>query len=99
MGAGAEGGRGLCGGAGVATIWKKKAPGKKVTDERAEELISTCASRVHTACPFYYIMVDGGVKGAGAEETVQVADISMHLLEALEAGDADRARQLTTLED
>src|SRR3546814_8240085 len=70
-----------------------------VNDERAEELISTGASRVATACPFCYIMLDDGVKGAGAEETVQVADISMHLLEALEAGDADRARQLTTLED
>jgi hypothetical protein len=49
-------------------------------------------------------MLDDGVKGAGAEETVQVADISMHVLAALEAADADGhhgrgAPQLTTLED
>jgi hypothetical protein len=39
------------------------------------------------------------VKGAGAEETVRVADISMYLLEALEAGDARRLGELQTLED
>ena len=36
-------------------------------------------------------MLDDGVKGAGAEETVQVADISMHLLDAIESADADAA--------
>ncbi|HEY9558595.1 MAG TPA: heterodisulfide reductase-related iron-sulfur binding cluster [Acidimicrobiales bacterium] len=94
-----NGTKGMCCGAGGARMWMEEDLGKKVNDERAEELISTGASRVATACPFCYIMLDDGVKGAGAEETVQVADISMHLLEALEAGDADRARQLTTLED
>jgi hypothetical protein len=39
-------------------------------------------------------MLDDGVKAAGAEETVQVADISMHVLAALEAGDAAGARAL-----
>src|SRR3546814_12980434 len=86
----------MCCGAGGARMWMEEDLGKKVNDERAEELISTGASRVATACPFCYIMLDDGVKGAGAEETVQVADISMHLLEAPEAGDADRARQLPT---
>src|SRR3546814_18400971 len=73
----------MCCGAGGARMWMEEDLGKKVNDERAEELISTGASRVATACPFCYIMLDDGVKGAGAEETVQVADISMHLLEAL----------------
>ncbi len=63
--------------------------GTKVNDERAAEAISTGASRVATACPFCYIMLDDGVKGAGVEEDqVRVADISIHLLEAIEAGEA-----------
>jgi len=95
-----NGTKGMCCGAGGARMWMEEDIGKKVNDERAEELIATGASRVATACPFCYIMLDDGVKGAGAEETVQVADISMHILEALEAGDArGRDRELTTLED
>jgi Fe-S oxidoreductase/nitrate reductase gamma subunit len=97
--AGRNGTKGMCCGAGGARMWMEESTGKKVNDERAEELIATGASRVATACPFCYIMLDDGVKGAGAEETVQVADISMHLLEALEAGDARRMGELQTLED
>jgi Fe-S oxidoreductase/nitrate reductase gamma subunit len=97
--AGRNGTKGMCCGAGGARMFMEESTGKKVNDERAEELIATGASRVATACPFCYIMLDDGVKGAGAEETVQVADISMHLLEALEAGDARRLGDLQTLED
>jgi Fe-S oxidoreductase len=75
-------------------MWMEESIGKKVNDERAEELIATGASKVATACPFCYIMLDDGVKAAGAEETVQVADISMHVLAALEAGDAAAAQPL-----
>ncbi len=72
-------------------MWMEETIGKKVNDERSQELIATGASRVATACPFCYIMIDDGVKGAGVEEDqVKVADISMHLLDALEAGDARR---------
>ena len=31
-------------------------------------------------------MIDDGVKGLGKGDDVQVADISMHILEAIEAG-------------
>jgi Fe-S oxidoreductase len=94
-----NGTKGMCCGAGGARMWMEESTGKKVNDERAEELIATGASRVATACPFCYIMLDDGVKGAGAEETVQVADISMHLLEALENGEARRLGELETVED
>jgi Fe-S oxidoreductase len=71
--------------------------GTKVNDERAMEAISTGASRVATACPFCYIMLDDGVKAAGKEESeVRVADISIHLLEALENGERIRAESLNT---
>ena len=82
--------KGMCCGAGGARMWMEESVGKKVNDERAEELIGTGASRVATACPFCYIMLDDGVKAAGKEEEeVRVADISMHLLEAIERGERE----------
>jgi len=83
-----NGTKGMCCGAGGARMWMEENIGTKVNDERAAEAISTGASRVATACPFCYIMLDDGVKAAGKEETeVKVADISIHLLEAIEAGE------------
>jgi Fe-S oxidoreductase/nitrate reductase gamma subunit len=83
-----NGTKGMCCGAGGARMWMEESIGTKVNDERAREAISTGASRVATACPFCYIMLDDGVKAAGVEESeVRVADISIHLLEAIEAGE------------
>jgi hypothetical protein len=44
-------------------------------------------------------MIDDGVKGVGPsmgieEDDVRVADISMHVLEAIERGEAGNAREL-----
>jgi len=83
-----NGTKGMCCGAGGARMWMEETIGTKVNDERAAEAISTGASRVATACPFCYIMLDDGVKGAGKEEhEVKVADIAIHLLDALENGE------------
>ena len=84
-----NGTKGMCCGAGGARMWMEENIGVKVNDERAVEAISTGASRVATACPFCYIMLDDGVKAAGKDENeVKVADISIHLLDAIEAGEA-----------
>ncbi len=89
---------GMCCGAGGARMWMEESIGTKVNDERAREAISTGASRVATACPFCYIMLDDGVKAAGVEETeVKVADIAIHLLDAIEAGERNLANQSTPL--
>jgi Fe-S oxidoreductase/nitrate reductase gamma subunit len=84
----ANGTKGMCCGAGGARMWMEETIGTKVNDARSEQLVSTGAERVATACPFCYIMIDDGVKGLGKGDDVQVADIAMHLLEALEAGEA-----------
>jgi Fe-S oxidoreductase/nitrate reductase gamma subunit len=84
-----NGTRGMCCGAGGARMWMEESTGKKINDERAQEAISTGATRVATACPFCYIMLDDGVKGAGVDEDqVRVGDISMHLVDAIERGEA-----------
>jgi Fe-S oxidoreductase len=95
-----NGTRGMCCGAGGARMWMEESIGKKVNDERAEEAIATGATRVATACPFCYIMLDDGVKGAGRDESeVKVADISMHLLEAIERGEQEAASAFETVQD
>jgi Fe-S oxidoreductase len=69
-------------------MWMEESIGTKVNDERAREAISTGATRVATACPFCYIMLDDGVKAAGAEDdAVKVADIAIHVLDAIENGE------------
>ncbi|MBW8825412.1 MAG: respiratory nitrate reductase subunit gamma [Acidobacteria bacterium] len=86
---GRSGTAGMCCGAGGARMWMEETTGTKVNDARAREAIETGATRVATACPFCYIMLDDGVKGQGKDESeVRVADISIHLVEALEAGEA-----------
>jgi Fe-S oxidoreductase len=90
-----NGTRGMCCGAGGARMWMEETIGKKVNDERSQELIATGASRIAVACPYCYIMIDDGTKAAGKEEDeVRVGDISMHLLEALEARDVRRREPL-----
>jgi Fe-S oxidoreductase/nitrate reductase gamma subunit len=97
-----NGTKGMCCGAGGARMWMEETIGTKVNDARSRELIATGASRIATACPFCYIMIDDGVKGVGpgmgiGEDDVKVADIAMHVLEALERGEATAdQRELVT---
>ncbi|MEY3679889.1 MAG: heterodisulfide reductase-related iron-sulfur binding cluster [Ilumatobacteraceae bacterium] len=87
-----NGTKGMCCGAGGARMWMEESIGTKVNDERAREALSTGATRVATACPFCYIMLDDGVKGAGVDEDqVRVGDIAIHLLEAIENGERELA--------
>lgn len=83
-----NGTKGMCCGAGGARMWMEESIGTKVNDERAREALSTGATRIATACPFCFIMLDDGAKAAGAEEDqVKVADIAIHLLDAIEEGE------------
>jgi Fe-S oxidoreductase/nitrate reductase gamma subunit len=70
-----------CCGAGGARMWMEET-GTKINMDRSEELIATGASRIATACPFCYIMLDDGTKAQGRED-IKVGDIALHLLDAL----------------
>ena len=70
-----------CCGAGGARMWMEES-GTKINMDRSEELIGTGASRIATACPFCYIMIDDGTKAQGRED-IKVGDIALHLLDAL----------------
>jgi Fe-S oxidoreductase len=86
-----NGTKGMCCGAGGARMWMEETTGEKVNDVRAKELVDTGASQVATACPFCYVMMDDGVKAAGKEEDeVRVADIAIHVLDAIETGETKR---------
>ncbi len=84
-----NGTKGMCCGAGGARMWMEEHVGKQINVERSQELLATGATRIATACPFCYVMIDDGVKGEGVEEDqVKVADIAIHLLDAIEEGEA-----------
>jgi Fe-S oxidoreductase/nitrate reductase gamma subunit len=89
-----NGTNGMCCGAGGARMWMEEDIGTKVNDERAREAIATGATRIATACPFCYIMLDDGVKCAGKDESeIKVGDIAIHLLDAIENGERAIANQ------
>jgi Fe-S oxidoreductase len=74
-------------------MWMEEDIGKNINVERSQELLATGATRIATACPFCYIMIDDGVKGEGVEETeVKVGDIALHVLDALQNGEAAAAK-------
>lgn len=86
--AGRNGTKGMCCGAGGARMWMEEHVGKQVNVERSQELLATGASRIATACPFCYVMIDDGVKSQGVEDDqVKVGDLAMHVLEALETAE------------
>jgi Fe-S oxidoreductase/nitrate reductase gamma subunit len=86
--AGRNGTKGMCCGAGGARMWMEEHIGKQVNVERSQELLATGASRIATACPFCYVMIDDGVKSQGVDEDqVKVGDLAMHVLEAIETAE------------
>ena len=81
-----NGNKGMCCGAGGARMWMEEHVGTHINEARSRELLDTGATRIATACPFCYIMIDDGVKAQGVDEDqVRVGDIALHLAEALDA--------------
>jgi Fe-S oxidoreductase len=95
-----NGTKGMCCGAGGARMWMEEHIGKQVNVERSQELLATGASRIATACPYCYVMIDDGVKGQGVEDDeVKVADIAIHVLEAIENAEPVSSSVVETSQD
>jgi Fe-S oxidoreductase/nitrate reductase gamma subunit len=95
-----NGTKGMCCGAGGARMWMEEHIGKQVNVERSQELLATGASRIATACPYCYVMIDDGVKAQGVEDDdVRVADIAIHVLEAIENAEPVSSSVVETSQD
>jgi Fe-S oxidoreductase len=75
-----SGKRTFCCGAGGAHMWMEER-GAAINEERVREAAETGAETLAVACPFCTMMLDDGVKQAGAG--MRVADVSVLLAEAL----------------
>jgi Fe-S oxidoreductase len=65
-------------------MWMETPSKKRVNVIRVEEVLEAKADLVGTACPFCLAMVDLGRKVVGAEERLQVKDISELVAESLD---------------
>jgi heterodisulfide reductase subunit D len=67
----------LCCGAGGGQMFKEAEPGnKEVFIERIEDVISTGADIVATACPFCMVMMTDGIKYKNKEESLKNYDVA-----------------------
>jgi Fe-S oxidoreductase len=72
----------FCCGAGGAHMWMEER-GRPINVERVREAAETGADTLAVACPFCTVMLDDGVREAGAP--LRVADVSTLLAESLDA--------------
>jgi Fe-S oxidoreductase len=74
--------RGFCCGAGGGLLFEEHEPGKRISQERFEQLQATGAATIITGCPFCAIMLKGAQASANAE--TRVVDIMSFVGDRLE---------------
>ena len=63
--------------------WREEESDKRVNTRRVREIIEAKVDMVTTACPYCVVMFEDALKAEGAEETLQVKDLSELVAEAL----------------
>lgn len=64
----------FCCGAGGGRMWMEETVGKRINNERSDELLATGADQIAVSCPFCMTMITDGVASAGKE--VPVLDVA-----------------------
>jgi len=67
-------------------MWTEE-QGVRIKIDRSAELLGTGASRIATACPSRYIMIDDGSTANGRDD-VRVGELAVRLIDALQSVDA-----------
>jgi Fe-S oxidoreductase len=66
----------FCCGAGGGRMWMEETIGKRINQERAEEIINQKVDNVAVACPFCLTMIEDGMKELEKEEEIKTQDIA-----------------------
>ncbi|NIM98755.1 MAG: 4Fe-4S dicluster domain-containing protein [candidate division Zixibacteria bacterium] len=73
----------FCCGAGGGRMWMEETIGTRINHMRVDQIASTDASVVATACPYCLTMLEDGVKEKGLESKFKVLDLAQLLEKAL----------------
>jgi Fe-S oxidoreductase len=77
---------GFCCGAGGGRYWMEERIGKRISEERIEQVIETKADVVATACPYCLQMFEDAIKAKAVEESLKALDIAELLAAQLDKG-------------
>jgi Fe-S oxidoreductase len=67
---------GFCCGGGGGRYWMEERIGKRISEERLEDVINTKADIVASACPYCLQMFEDAIKAKGVEESLKAQDIA-----------------------
>jgi Fe-S oxidoreductase len=67
---------GFCCGGGGGRYWMEERIGKRISEERLEDVIRTKADIVASACPYCLQMFEDAIKAKGVEESLKAQDIA-----------------------
>jgi Fe-S oxidoreductase len=82
----------MCCGAGGARVFVEESRGRRINHLRVEQLQTTHAQGVATACPYCMIMLEDGTRTKGIADELPVLDIAELLLSSVEDAHAPEHR-------
>ena len=71
-----HGSESFCCGAGGGRMWLEETIGKRINQERAEEMVAQGVDTVAVSCPFCLTMIEDGMKELEKDESVKTRDIA-----------------------